>query len=209
MVKQQKRGPGERSYQNIQERQRIVSKICEELARHGQHPKPEAVHKIMRDKYRRVDSLGVVRSDIKVINQQDTFIRDLSESSYSTHIRNIFDALQSVENEARRRRKMVYTANKTVTRVTDKGTSVETTTTEPLVTPSIGFLKIELEAIEHRLKLLTGPALNISVALFHRKAQELEMDKRRLEQQVRDLKAGTPELKEREPNTVPENVEEV
>ena len=146
MVKQQKRGPGERSYQNIQERQRIVSKICEELARHGQFPKPEAVHKIMRDKYRRVDSLGVVRSDIKVINQQDTFIRDLSESSYSTHVRNIFDALQSVENEARRRRKMVYTANKTVTRVTDKGTSVETTTTEPLVTPSIGFLKIELEA---------------------------------------------------------------
>ena len=38
------------------------------------------------------------------------------------------------------------------------------------------------------------------------------MDKRRLTatgKTVGDLKAGTPELKEREPNTVPENVEEV
>ena len=131
---------------------------------------------------------GTIRRDIKAIEGQNSFVRDLTESRYSGMIERVYKTARYVENEARRMYAKDWTADKTTTRMTKDGEFIETVKTEPLARPKEGFLKVMLKAAELQEHVLSGDVLNVSAAMLNQTLLEYEKQNRDLRAEIDRLK---------------------
>ena len=131
---------------------------------------------------------GTIRRDIKAIEGQNSFVRDLTESRYSGMIERVYKTARYVENEARRMYAKDWTADKSTTRMTKDGEFIETVKTEPLARPKEGFLKVMLKAAELQEHVLSGDVLNVSAAMLNQTLLEYEKQNRDLRAEIDRLK---------------------
>ena len=182
---------GKYSKNNVNARRKELSKIIE--IHHKKH-EPITVP-ILLDELKKknfiIDRTTLYRDKIE-LNKGDTFIRDMTESTYSGYMRAIWENLESFEQEAITLYKKDWTNNKTVTKTDPDGNkTIEKTKTESLAAPKAAFLNIVTDIEKAKYQLLTGHNIHLAAALLIQKFQQMKQRIYELENQNEALKIAT------------------
>lgn len=159
--------------EDITTRRHEVEKIISHLKKNNKKVNRYTVHEILVTKGYNTH-ISTVYRDITAVNRENTWVRDLSESNYSTYMEDIYNSLEWAETQAVEQYNKTWTANKIVKKQTNEGDTTETTTTQELGAPKNAFLSTFIKANELKHKMLTGDNINISAALLGKKLNELK-----------------------------------
>lgn len=172
--------------QDITLRRLEVEKIISQLKKENKLVTRYTVHEQLTKKGYKVNPSTVYR-DITAINRDNTWVRDLSESNYSSYMEEIYTSLIWAEQESVKQYNKTWTASKTVTKDTPDGQVTERTETEELAAPKNAFLSTYVKTQELKHKMLTGDNINISAALLGKKLNQLKKQTESLEQEKVDV----------------------
>jgi N-glycosylase/DNA lyase len=99
--------------------------------------------------------------DRKDINQRNSFVRDLSESNYSTYVQEMFENIDFVTDEAMQ---MLTTTRNDRTKIFSG--------------------KLILEAVRTKTEILSGKVLDISVELLGKKLSSMREENHNLKEKL-------------------------
>lgn len=167
------------THDDILIRRTILSGIITKLKREGKTINRFTLKPLLQRAGFDVDESTVYR-DLTALNRENTWVRDLAESSYSAYQEDISDTLDWVVHQAKIQYKKKWTASKQMKKETGKGIVTEIVTTQELASPKTAFLNIILKAQELKMKHTNGENINVSAALLTKEFHEI---KKRYEEQ--------------------------
>ncbi|MCE9653057.1 MAG: hypothetical protein K8Q89_08410 [Nitrosarchaeum sp.] len=167
----------------IQQRREMVMLIIGTIKNEGRIVTVDLVHQRMlqiklkngKKPYSTIDR-STIGNDMKKINVENTFVRDLSQYNYSALKENIFASLQWIYGEAKKNYEKTWTLSKTITRKIKEDVFEEVITTEEIAGPKIAFLNIMKECTKEMNEIQDGRSSQISVALLSQRFVELERE---------------------------------
>ena len=132
----------------------------------------------------KVDQSTISR-DIKELNLDNSFVKDIAIHNYSKLNEDSFKNYLLIQSEAIKNYNKKWTSDKRTVRVSEDGSSTETTKTEELAHPKAEFLRIFMDAESKIQDMLNGKMLETSVVLmgdrFRQVEKELEIANAKLE----------------------------
>ncbi len=165
-------------------RREMIMLVMGSLRNEGQFITTDTVHQRMQQvtqtrKGKKVKpyssiSRATIGDDMKAINVQNSFVRDLSQYHYSALKENIFSSLQWIYNQAKINYEKTWTQSKTITRETKDGEYSEEVTTAELAQPKAAFLNIMKDATKEMNEILDAKTIQVSVALLSQRLGQLE-----------------------------------
>lgn len=145
---------------DIIERQTILAEIIsDQKAEHNPTTPKELLPKMKKRGYN-IDRSTLYR-DRLAINQRNSFVRDLSESNYSSYIQDMFENIDYVTDEAMQ---MLTTTGNDKTKILSG--------------------KLILEGVRTKTEILSGKVLDISVELLSKKMRSMREENNNLQQEL-------------------------
>lgn len=170
----------------IQTRRKIIMLIMGTIRNEGGYASIDAVwnrikeHQITINRkktkpYSTIDR-STIGEDLRRINIENTFVRDLSQYHYSQLKEDMFGSLQWIYNEAKKNYEKEWTMSRTTTRETKDGEFTEEVITQPIAGPKASFLNIMKDCTKEMNEILDGRTIQISTALLSQRLGELERE---------------------------------
>ena len=179
----------------INNRREEVKKIMSELKEQGLPVNRYSVHERL-DKTKFDVSLATVYNDIVSLSRENTWVRDLTESTYSAHQEEINDTLDWIQKEARRLYDVNWVRSKKVTKKVPAKNGknkviVEMVKIKEEYKPKASILKIIRDVQDLKMKLTNGQNINISAALLGKKFEKAKAQLRDKEEILAQMTAAT------------------
>ena len=155
----------------------------------GNSPSAERVHAIVVKRGHDLP-LGVIKRDVRTVEEENTFIRDLSISSLSNKVESMVGTLDWVHQQAADMSKReTRTVRKQVKKDTKGAGTIEVTRTNDGINAKSRLLHLIVDTVNAKHGIITGTSLAISSAntqeLWSKAKQEID----RLKKENRKLKA--------------------
>jgi len=178
--KSKNRNKGRNSDESVDKRRLVLQEIINDCHKSGNHPSNRYLLEQINKKGFPITRMTLYTDRVKLA-RENTFVRDIAESTYSQIIEDIFNNITFIESEAFEMANKSWTRTKTITRNNSnkkKGqpkTITEThTETNDAVTKE-RFLRLALECQTAKINLLKGDTINITVALLSKKLYQYKL----------------------------------
>lgn len=182
---------GSQSVAAINARRDKIRIVMDKMAEKG---KPITAHALLAECHK-ADikiSYGALVRDRIAINKTNTFVENIAESEYSAAMEEIWQSLDYIHAEAIDNYQRTWKQIQTRIRDTPKGKIKEVTETHNQAGPKAMFLQIAKDALDLKLKYMSGDAVKLSVVLLNKKLAEfreqLELAKRERDKALDELK---------------------
>lgn len=121
-------------------------------------------------------SRETIADDLRKINRENTFVRDIAQFHYSQIKEDMFASLQYIYRQAKENYEKEWTMSRTITRETKDGDFTEEVVTQPIAGPKASFLNIMMNATKEMNELIDGRAKQVSTVLLSQRLGELERE---------------------------------
>lgn len=177
------------SQQVILRRYKAITEIMEECVRDNVTPSNMTILKRLEHRKIKISYWQLCR-DIAVVNQENSFLRDLGESNYSAMLQRTSDNLDRAETEAWEKYNAEWTTTRSRERETPKGTFTEEETTKNDASAKAKFLEIFVLCQKTRLEMLKGDNILISVDMLSKKLNQVKEERDGLKIQLARAQNG-------------------
>lgn len=171
------RNKGRNSDESVDKRRSVLQEIINDCHKSGKHPSIQYLLEQLSKKGFPITRMTLY-TDRVWLARQNTFVRDIAESSYSQIIEDMFNNISFIESESFEMANKTWSRTKTITRNNPnkkKGqpkTLTETQTETNDAVPKERFLRLALDCQTAKINLLKGDVTNITVAMLGKRLDQ-------------------------------------
>lgn len=178
--KSENRNKGRNSDESVDKRRLALQEIINGCHKSGNPPSNQYLLEQLSKRGFPITRMTLY-TDRRWLAKQNTFVRDIAESTYSQIIEDIFNNISLIESKAFELANKSWTKTKTITRTNPnakKGqpkTITETQTETNDAVPKERFLSLALDCQRERMNLLKGDVTDITVAMLSKRLDQYKL----------------------------------
>jgi len=178
--KSENRNKGRNSDESVDKRRLALQEIINDCHKSGKHPSNKYLLEQINKKGFPITRMTLYTDRVKLA-RQNTFVRDIAESTYSQMIEDIFNNVSFIESEAFEMAKKSWIRTKTITRNnpnTKKGQPKTITETHTETNDAVSkerFLRLALDCQHAKTDLIKGDVINVTVAMLGKRLDQYKL----------------------------------
>ncbi len=175
--KSENRNKGRNSDESVEKRRSALQEIINDCHKSGKNPSNKYLLEQLNKKGFPITRMTLYIDRVKLA-RENTFVRDIAESTYSQMIEDIFNNITTVEGEAFEMANKSWTRTKTITRNNPnrkKGQPKTITETHIETNDAVSkerFLRLALDCQSAKTNLLKGDVINVTVAMLGKRLDQ-------------------------------------